>query len=297
MMMVIGSYTDKNGFVNWLYDESTFGVYDDELCTRKRNHQVGRVVVGETYKIDGNEVDYMTFVNAIEKEIIFGESHKGHSYKDAWDAAAHSWNIIEDVLRGSKGVNTASRYPWGGSKKTVASAKNTKGDFNMPKIKNYTYIMDHGVTIIEWSDGTKTKVVCDPEKADQFTGFVSAVAKKAFGNGGKMLDEWDRLVIKPIEDAKKAEEKARIEAEEERIHAEAKAKRAAKKAERKKKREIENLAKQIADAYHEQELLEEAEELATKKYGVPKVYLDSHNTCSCGCCEELGTMTDEDVTD
>ena len=89
----------------------------------------------------------------------------------------------------------------------------------------------------------------------------------------------------------------RIEAEEERIHAEAKAKRAAKKAERKKKREIENLAKQIADAYHEQELLEEAEELATKKYGVPKVYLDSHNTCSCGCCEELGTMTDEDVTD
>ena len=176
-----------------------------------------------------------------------------------------------------------------------------------PQIVDYKYIAENGVTIIKWSDNTSTTVTCDPKTADQYTGFVTAIAKKAFGNGGKMLSEWDRLVIKPIEDAKKAEEKAKIEAEkkakEDKIHAEAKAKRDAKKAKRKKQREIEKLAKQIADEYYMQELTEEAEKLAIKKYGVPKSYLDGYDCdcCDCGCKEfdDLNTedITDEDITD
>ena len=180
---------------------------------------------------------------------------------------------------------------------------------NIPKIVDYKYIAENGVTIIKWSDSTSTTVTCDPKTADQYTGFVTAIAKKAFGNGGKMLSEWDRLVIKPIEDAKKAEEKAKIEAEkkakEDKIHAEAKAKRDAKKAKRKKQREIEKLAKQIADEYYAQELTEEAEKLAVKKYGVPKSYLDDYD-CDCdnrkgncdNCnCNEFDIMDDENITD
>lgn len=149
---------------------------------------------------------------------------------------------------------------------------------NIPKIVDYKYIAENGVTIIKWSDGTSTTVICEPETADQYTGFVTAIAKKAFGNGGKMLSEWDRLVVKPVEDAKKAEEKAKIEAEkkaaEDKLNAETQAKKAAKKAERKKKREIEKRAKEIADKYYKNDVEREAKRIANEKYGVPKSHLD-----------------------
>lgn len=158
---------------------------------------------------------------------------------------------------------------------------NTPMITNIPKIVDYKYIAENGVTIIKWSDSTSTTVICEPETADQYTGFVTAIAKKAFGNGGKMLSEWDRLVMKPIEDAKKAEEKAKIEAakkaKEDKIHAEAQAKRAAKKAERKAKRDIEIRAKQLADEYYAQEIEDEAEKIAHEKYGVPKNWFDGYS--------------------
>ena len=174
---------------------------------------------------------------------------------------------------------------------------------NIPKIVDYKYIAKNGVTIIKWSDNTSTTVTCDPKTADQYTGFVTAIAKKAMGNNGKMLAEWDRLVVKPVERAKKAEEKKRLaaekKAEEERIREEAKAKRMAKNAKyyeerekRRKQREIETLAEQIAKEYEQDKLYAEAMKLAIEKYKVPCNYFA--NDCDCHCdCKEFDVM-DED---
>lgn len=181
--------------------------------------------------------------------------------------------------------------------------KNIKENENMPKIVDYTYIEHDKVTKIKWSDGSETVVCGSGDDATQFCGYVCAIAKKAMGNNGKMLAEWDRLVVKPVERAKKAEEKKRLaaekKAEEERIHEEAKAKRMAKNAKyyeerekRRKQREIETLAEQIAKEYEQDKLYAEAMKLAIEKYKVPCNYFADDCDCHCGC-KEFDVM-DED---
>ena len=126
----------------------------------------------------------------------------------------------------------------------------------MPEIINYTYNSETGKTTIKWSDKTETTVVSEnPETADQYTGFVTAIAKRATGNTSHINNLFDKWAIKkPIKD-KIAEEK--------RIAEEIENKRIADK--RRAKREkwlIRREAIRIKREY-------EARKLANEKYGVP----------------------------
>lgn len=126
----------------------------------------------------------------------------------------------------------------------------------MPEIVNYTYDSKTGKTTIKWSDKTETTVVSEnPETADQYTGFVTAIAKRATGNTSHINNLFDKWAIKkPIKD-KIAEEK--------RIAEEIENKRIADK--RRAKREkwlIRREAIRIKREY-------EARKLANEKYGVP----------------------------
>ena len=274
---------------------SLLEVENDSINAELRGVNLVQIPISTRYAIDNHEVSEHTFKNVQRLLYIdFGEWYGtfikmkkgvGDSREDYWyKVYGRSFDRLRKTME-------------------IINCRNDNNMItNIPKIVDYKYIAENGVTIIKWSDNTSTTVTCDTKTADQYTGFVTAIAKKAFGNGGKMLSEWDRLVIKPIEDAKKAEEKAKIEAEkkakEDKIHAEAKAKRDAKKAERKRKRDIEIRAKQIADEYYAQELTGEAEKLAVKKYGVPKSYLDNRKGNCDNCnCNEFDIMDDENITD
>ena len=131
-----------------------------------------------------------------------------------------------------------------------------RNNMNMPNIKDYIYNSKIGLTIIKWCDGTKTVVKAEnPDAADQYTGFVTAIAKRATGNTSHINNLFDKWAIKkPFKD-KIAEEK--------RIAEEIENKRIADK--RRAKREkwlIRREAIRIKREY-------EARKLANEKYGVP----------------------------
>lgn len=132
-------------------------------------------------------------------------------------------------------------------------------NIHMPDIIGYKYNENTAVTIIEWSDGTKTTVRAEnPDTADPYTGFVAAYAKKAAGNNNminKLYDEW--AIKKPAREAK-AQIKANAAALEKQ--------RIAKK--RKAKKEQYLIRKRAAEINKEYE----AKKLAHEKYGVPMDY-------------------------
>lgn len=123
-------------------------------------------------------------------------------------------------------------------------------------ITNYTYDSVKGVTIIEWCDGTKTVVKAEnPDAADKFTGFMTAIAKKAMGNDNtvnKLFDEW--TVKKPLKEMEQQKKQQKEKSESERI--------AKKRAEKKRKWLVRKRAAEIAREY-------EARKVAEEKYGVP----------------------------
>lgn len=129
-------------------------------------------------------------------------------------------------------------------------------NIHMPDIIGYKYNENTAVTIIEWSDGTKTTVRAEnPDTADPHTGFVTAYAKRAAGNNNminKLYDEW--AIKKPARVAK-AQIKANAAALEEQ--------RIAKK--RKAKKEQWLILKRAAEIAKEYE----ARKIANEKYGVP----------------------------
>lgn len=126
----------------------------------------------------------------------------------------------------------------------------------MPEIVNYTYDSKTGKTTIKWSDKTETTVVSEnPNTADQYTGFVTAIAKKATGNTSHINNLFDKWAIKkPIKD-KIAEEKRIVE--------EIENKRIADK--RRAKREKWLIRRESIRIKREYE----ARKLANEKYGVP----------------------------
>lgn len=132
-----------------------------------------------------------------------------------------------------------------------------KADYiNMPEIKNYTYNTKIGLTTIEWCDGTQTIVRAEnPDKADQFTGFMTAYAKKAAGNTNRINNLFDEWTIE------KPKRYAESKAKEERIIADTKAKEERNRAKREKWL-IRREAIRIKREY-------EARKLANEKYGVP----------------------------
>ena len=291
-------YLGVDGQVYIATKTSMFEVNNVYANAEFRGIPLSEIIIGVRCMIDNVEVSRQTFEKVrdlLQTNTIYGDGKRVDSvYFDEFyhnerenadmmtisDTRTNSEKSIDSIIEDCERLSNDILANW---YLDAITNKYHRKDNNMitniPKIVDYKYIAENGVTIIKWSDNTSTTVTCDPKTADQFTGFVTAIAKKAFGNGGKMLSEWDRLVIKPIEDAKKAEEKAKIEAEkkakEDKIHAEAKAKRDAKKAERKRKRDIEIRAKQLADMYYAQNIEDEADKIAHEKYGVPMDWLNN----------------------
>lgn len=148
-----------------------------------------------------------------------------------------------------------------GSKRAIVSIKTNDiweeiPTMKMPNITNYTYAPHIGLTTIEWSDGTKTTVRAeDPENADQYTGFVTAYAKKAAGNTNNinnLFDEW--AIERPKRETKRMSDEmvARIEAQ----------KKQERDNKKREKRLIRREALRLKREY-------EAKKLAKEKYGVP----------------------------
>lgn len=127
---------------------------------------------------------------------------------------------------------------------------------NMPEIINYTYDSETGKTTIKWSDKTETIVTSEnPDTADQYTGFVTAIAKRATGNTSHINNLFDKWAIKkPIKDKIAEEKRIAEEIENKRITDKHKAKR--------EKWLIRREAIRIKREY-------EARKLANEKYGVP----------------------------
>ena len=165
-----------------------------------------------------------------------------------------------------------------------------KENEDMPKIVNYKYNEEKGLTEITWSDKTITRVVAgDDTEKSAYVGFVSACAKKLFGNKSTYLNQFDKWTVKIPERERLAAEK---KAAEDKEREEAKARKAAKKAERRAKREVELLAKEFADNYKHESVWEQAKKLAVKKYGVPAGYFD--DSCDCHCnCKEFDAMSED----
>lgn len=141
-------------------------------------------------------------------------------------------------------------------KPVIFKASYTTGTKAVPNIIDYSYNEEVGLTTIKWSDGTKTIARAEnPEKADKFTGFMTAYAKKAAGNNNTINDLFDEWVIeKPKKDAA-------IKAENEKRKNEAKAKE--ERARRKREKYlIRKEALRIKRDY-------EAKKLAKEKYGIP----------------------------
>ena len=306
-------------------NSSFYHEIDSVQATGKYGAIVSTTPVNHTYKIDGNCVDHETFNGVInlfkganstaDFDVSFDNPHIDKPIKIVFEPNT------EPILRFHNGSSISVDGDFTSIAEKVykelyespawevnnPALKNIKENEDMPKIVDYTYIEHDKVTKIKWSDGSETVVCGSDDNATQFCGYVCAIAKKAMGNNGKMLAEWDRLVVKPVERAKKAEEKKRLaaekKAEEERIREEAKAKRMAKNAKyyeerekRRKQREIETLAEQIAKEYEQDKLYAEAMKLAIEKYKVPCNYFA--NDCDCHCdCKEFDVMDDENITD
>lgn len=138
----------------------------------------------------------------------------------------------------------------------VKFVKSEESTMKMPNITNYTYTPRIGLTTIEWSDGTKTTVRAEePAKADQYTGFVTAYAKKAAGNTNNinnLFDEW--AIERPKRETKRMSDEmvARIEAQ----------KKQERDNKKREKRLIRREALRLKREY-------EAKKLAKEKYGVP----------------------------
>lgn len=132
-----------------------------------------------------------------------------------------------------------------------------RNNMNMPNIKDYTYDSKIGLTIIKWFDGTKTVVKSEnPDTADQYTGFVTAYAKKAAGNNSKinnLYDKWTVEIPKLKADADKMVEKMKAEE--------------TQKEERNRKKREKYIIRKMA-LQRKREF--EARKLASEKYGIPE---------------------------
>ena len=132
----------------------------------------------------------------------------------------------------------------------------------MPTITNYTYNPDTATTIITWSDNTTTTVTAeDKATADQYTGFMTAYAKKAAGNTSRIQSIYERALKLPEKKAL-AEQKAKEQEEEQRkIKENQKA--------RKRRQRIRREARRRKEEYEKSLMMDEARRLAEKEYGVP----------------------------
>lgn len=249
-----------------------------------------KVIIGHKYHIDENAVTKETFNMVKEMLNNININQNAKIYVDNGKIYIDTLNQNDKIY-----IDTLNQNGKVCGKRAECSVIDEwcgKDDFTMPNITSYNFYPKQGTTKLTFDDGTTTVVQSkDPETADIYTGFVSAIAKRAMGNKGGMLKAYHKFVEQPEIDKKLAEEKAKREAEEEK-------KRAEEERKREERETIESLAQSYKQDYDsEQELvkfkkqLEQAKKLAHDKYGVPYEYFDRLNHCEdCGedCCEDCG---------
>lgn len=165
--------------------------------------------------------------------------------------------LIEQIIDMERRVNTSPDLFLNQLLGQCEEIKNeSNNNMRMPEIKNYTYNNEIGLTVIEWSDGTKTIAKAEnPLNADCYSGFVTAYAKKAAGNNNTINNLFDKWVIE------KPKKEAELKAQKERRLAENKA----KEERNRKKREKYLIRKEAIRLKREYE----AKKLAHEKYNIP----------------------------
>ena len=287
--MDIVLYKDITGKKHLAKKDATLETLDVYTYAEGNFMHPKKVIIGHKYHIDENAVTKETFNMVKEMLNNININQNAKIYVD-------NGKIYIDTLN-QNGKVCGKRAECG-----VIDDWCEKDDFTMPNITSYNFYPKQGTTKLTFDDGTTTVVQPkDPETADIYTGFVSAIAKRAMGNKGGMLKAYREFVEQPEIDKKLAEEKAKREAEEEKIRAEEERKR-------EERETIESLAQSYKEDYdNEQELvkfkkqLEQAKKLAHDKYGVPYEFFDRLNNCE-DYCEDCGecdchNMHENTVTD
>lgn len=164
-------------------------------------------------------------------------------------------SMSEELARINKSINEFL-YKEVTSSLNLSYAKE-KNNMIMPNIKDYTYNSKIGLTIIKWDDDTKTVVKSEnPDTADQYTGFVTAYAKKAAENNGKINNLYDEWTVKI----------PKLRAEHDKMVEKMKAEETQKEVRNRKKREKYIIHKMALQRKREFE----ARKLANEKYGIPE---------------------------
>lgn len=145
--------------------------------------------------------------------------------------------------------------------KTISRAQpvSQSVSINPNGILSYDYIKDEqnniAKTVIHWIGGVTTTCSTTLDKADQYTGFMIAVAKYAMGNGNAATNAADYWINKlPKKQAKELKETLKIMEQKKKIEE--------KRRKRKEKYRLHIAAIKRKEAY-------EAAKLANEKYGVP----------------------------
>ena len=273
------------------------------------------IVTSETYYIDDvvvDEKDKKTWEDVFKIisdniQAITDKAPKRLKIMESDDTVI--WSFVTDDLQGERAncvilddfyyKYELPAYELPAWKANNPALKNIKENEDMPKIVNYKYNEEKGLTEITWNDKTITRVVAgDDTEKSAYVGFVSACAKKLFGNKSTYLNQFDKWAVKKPE-----QERKKVEAE--KAKAKEQAKIEAERAERAKEKEANRLAKLWAKQYKREneriKIAEAAEKIAKDKYGIPDDWFGNDYCCECSCKEfdnlDTEDITDEDITD
>ena len=205
-----------------------------------------------------------------------GKTEKIEPLGEGWECSfsLSSASISDDFYKGVLGINPPkSKSDMGENKDCFTKEKLEKliklvyeqpilvspGYISSQLIVGYDYTKDEenniAITTIYWADTSTTTCRAPLDKADQYTGFMIAIAKYVMGNNNEATNTADYWINK--RPAQLAREREKVEAEEAEI------KRIAdKRRKRKEQYRLRIAAIRRKEAY-------EAAKLANEKYGVP----------------------------
>lgn len=158
--------------------------------------------MSDSWKVEYLDIDQISpYNNPKVSAEISGFLDIKKLYKYRFDNCDQVFNIVKEFIE--KRLNANNIEGW----KKTQRVKNL--DFRMvPDIKNV--IFNDPLTIIVWSDGTKTFVKASENDAyDPEKGMALAIAKKAMGNKYSYYDEIRKWIAKNEERKKKAVEELR----------------------------------------------------------------------------------------
>jgi hypothetical protein len=263
----IRNISNSSGVYNIVEDKSSWFWTDDmfEPVTKSTkedktisNFNVGdkvRVRHGLVYGKNYNGIYCNEIMSRMCGEVLTIKCINTCSYNVKENYWVWSEEMLEPVNKNTKENKTYDMFD-------TSTIVNTKENNNMNmrkvcyEIVDYKYNTETGETYIKWDDKSETRVRPESDtEPDQFVGFVTAYAKKAAGNTGRINSFFTQWAIKkPKLDAEEKAKKKAAKAEAKRIVEKRKAK--------KEKWLVRKAALRIKREY-------EAAQLAHEEYGVP----------------------------